>query len=81
MSRRKLYDLFDRAGTTPADFIRRERVEHAARLLESRSQATSISDVAFDAGFTDTTTFSRVFRRYFECAPHEWATNSSFGAK
>ena len=76
ISRRKLYDLFDRVGTTPADFIRRERVESAAELLRARSATTSISDIAFETGFTDTTTFSRAFRRYFECAPHEWATKS-----
>jgi AraC family transcriptional activator of tynA and feaB len=81
MSRRKLYDLFDRAGTTPADFIRRERIERAARLLHARSGTTSISDVAFEAGFADTTTFSRVFRRYFGCAPHEWAMNSPLAAQ
>jgi AraC family transcriptional regulator, positive regulator of tynA and feaB len=75
ISRRKLYDLFDRARTTPADFIRRERVERAAGLLQTRSETTSISDIAFGTGFTDTTTFSRVFRRYFGCTPHEWSAD------
>jgi AraC-like DNA-binding protein len=72
VSRRKMYEIFEASGETPADVIRRERIQRAASMLEDRAQAWSISDVAFASGFGDVTTFTRAFRRYFGVTPREW---------
>ena len=72
VSRRKLYEVFEGSGETPADVIRRERIQRAATMLTDRSQNWSVADVAFATGFSDVTTFSRAFRRYFGVTPREW---------
>ena len=72
VSRRKMYEIFEASGETPADVIRRERIQRAASMLDDRSQPWSISDVAFSCGFADVTTFTRAFRRYHGVTPSEW---------
>lgn len=71
ISRRKLYEIFEKAGEGPADFIRRERIQAAARALE-QNDTLPIASIAFDVGFADVTTFTRAFRRYFGATPTDW---------
>lgn len=77
VSRRKLYEIFELNGEPPADVIRRERIQRAAVMLEDPSQSWSISDIAFSLGFSDVTTFTRAFRRYFGVTPREWRQRTS----
>ena len=72
VSRRKLYEIFESSGETPADVIRRERVQRAASMLDDKGVTTSIADVAFMTGFSDVTTFTRAFRRYYGVTPRDW---------
>lgn len=72
VSRRKLYEVFEASGETPADMIRRERIQRAAGMLANVSNTWSIADVAFGCGFSDVTTFTRVFRRYYGVTPRDW---------
>jgi AraC-like DNA-binding protein len=73
VSRRKLYQVFAEAGLAPADFLRRERLRAAARLLAVGSPgARSVEQVAYTCGFDDPTTFTRAFRRAYGCTPREW---------
>ena len=59
-----------RMRTSPGEYLRRLRVEWAARQLRDRS--TSLADVAVRAGFHDQSHFTRVFRRYYGMAPDAW---------
>ncbi|HTM58053.1 MAG TPA: AraC family transcriptional regulator [Candidatus Udaeobacter sp.] len=46
---------------TPADYVRRRRIERARRALTETDQA--IGEIALDAGFCDQSHFTRAFRR------------------
>lgn len=70
ISRRKLYLLFERNDTTPADFLRRTRLRMGERML--RELDAPVADVAVRAGFSDPTTFSRAFRREYGATPREY---------
>lgn len=73
VSRRRLYEIFEASGESPADTIRRERIERAKLELSDPTRlGTSIADIAFEFGFSDVTTFTRAFRRYVGCTPSEW---------
>ena len=66
VSLRLLQALFAESGSSPARFIRDQRLIEARRLLdggESISRAGSLS------GFPDPGTFTRAFRRRFGCTP------------
>lgn len=66
ISLRLLQALFAESGSSPARFIRDQRLIEARRLLdggESISRAGSLS------GFPDPGTFTRAFRRRFGCTP------------
>lgn len=54
-------------GTTPGEFIRRERVRTAYRLLAD--EGLSVKEAAARAGFADQFHFSRVFTRLVGCPP------------
>jgi AraC family transcriptional regulator len=58
------------AGMTPYQFVLRTRLHRAAVLLR-RSDA-SISTIAFDAGFSDLSTFNRRFRRVMGSSPRAY---------
>ena len=57
-------------GITPVVYLNRYRVNQAKRLLAKRQQ--SISEVAWAVGFTDTSYFSRVFRREVGMSPSDY---------
>jgi len=71
-SRRTVYEIFAEVGESPAEVIRRMRVTEAATRLRDAGSVASVTEIAFDCGFADVTTFARVFRRYFECTPREY---------
>lgn len=64
--------LFENAGTTFSDFVREQRLEHAFRLLRERDPASStITTIAYDAGFSEVSSFNRAFRKRFDATPSE----------
>ena len=72
LSYKQLRRQLDReTGETPSQFIRRVRVEHAARLL--REGAGSISEVAYAVGFNSLSYFSRAFREVYGQTPSAYA--------
>ena len=74
-SRTRLFTLFAaEAGLSPNDFLLRCRVERAKELL--RADAAPLTQVALDCGFSSSTYFSTVFRKYVGCTPSEWRTIS-----
>lgn len=66
VSLRLLQGLFADAGSSPAKFIRDQRLTHARRLLDG---GESITRAASLSGFSDLGTFTRAFRRRFGCTP------------
>jgi AraC family transcriptional regulator len=57
-------------GEPPLQYISRRRVERAQELM--RSTNTSLSQIAFDCGFSDQAHFSRLFRRLAGDTPRAW---------
>lgn len=70
VSRRLVFQLFEEYGSSPARAIRAERLRRAAFLL--RTSDASISKIARQSGFTDLSTFARLFHREFGALPSDW---------
>jgi AraC family transcriptional regulator len=58
-------------GETPANFLQRIRIEKTAQQLKDYPCKT-ISDIAFDCGFSSVSLFSRTFRKYFGVSAKEY---------
>jgi AraC-like DNA-binding protein len=56
---------------TPTAFIAERRLGQAADLL-AHDRSQSITDIAFEVGFSDSAFFSRCFRRRFGVPPSQW---------
>src|SRR3954464_6325519 len=67
-TKRYLHMLFSDRGTTVSDYIWQARLQNCRQELESHNGKT-ITDVAFSWGFSSSSHFSRVFRKYFGMAP------------
>lgn len=77
VSRRRLYQVFEQVGVSPARFLREERLRVATRMLaDRRRDPRTIEQIAYAAGFDDLRTFARAFRRAYECSPSEWQTTA-----
>jgi AraC family transcriptional regulator, positive regulator of tynA and feaB len=72
-SPRSLHMIFSRGSETLARYILRRRLEECASILKNPlQQARSISDIAFDNGFSSCTHFGKVFREQFGTTPTEY---------
>ena len=67
-SKHYLHMLFSEKGMTVSDYIWQARLQHCRQELEAQGGKT-ITDVAFSWGFSSSSHFSRVFRKYFGIAP------------
>jgi AraC family transcriptional activator of tynA and feaB len=67
-TKRYLHMLFSDRGMTVSDYIWQARLQHCRQELETQPGKT-ITDVAFSWGFSSSSHFSRVFRKYFGVAP------------
>ncbi len=56
---------------TPQNYIRRIRVEKAACLLLANKK-TSVTEIAFDCGFSGSATFARAFKDAYNMSATEW---------
>lgn len=71
-SRATLYRLFARHDQSVAASVWQARLERALRMLcSAESIAMTIGDVALLCGFTDTPTFTRMFKRRYGKTPRE----------
>ena len=71
MSQMQLYrKLKMMTGKTPSQFIRSIRLQKGRELL--RNTALSISEVAYEVGFSDPNYFSRTFRQAYSCSPRDF---------
>lgn len=67
-TKRYLHMLFSDRGMTVSDYIWQARLHHCRQELGGQSGKT-ITDVAFSWGFSSSSHFSRVFRKYFGVVP------------
>jgi len=72
VSARYVQMLFAEMGTTPRAFIQNRRLELAARRLEREGTEVTVTDVAYDVGFNDLSSFCRAFRRRFDMSPRNY---------
>lgn len=71
MSQSTLYrKLKVTAGQSANEFIQNIRLKYAARLLRETSR--TVSEITFDVGFSDSSYFSRAFRKCFGVSPKQW---------
>jgi len=71
LSRVHLYRKVKEAcGKSPSEYIRNYRLLHAMKLL--RSDAVSVSEVAYQSGFNDLSHFSKCFKRAFGMSPSHY---------
>lgn len=70
MSRSKFFKIFKHAlGCTPAEYIIQWRIEHACQLLKA---GKTVTQAAFDSGFTNMSHFSRRFTQRFGITPKHY---------
>jgi AraC-like DNA-binding protein len=67
-TKRYLHMLFSDRGITVSDYIWHARLQQCRNELETQNGKT-ITDVAFSWGFSSSSHFSRVFRKYFGIVP------------
>ncbi|WP_292935338.1 helix-turn-helix domain-containing protein [Noviherbaspirillum sp.] len=73
MSRRSLYYLFDRMGETPHAYILGMRLEAARKsLADPREADKTITQLAYEFGFSDAAHLSRAFHERFGVSPSGW---------
>jgi len=70
VSVRTVFSAFAAIGLTPAEYIRRQRIEAAEARLSS--SGVSVTDIAISVGFADVTTFARCFKRRHGVTPSQW---------
>jgi AraC family transcriptional activator of tynA and feaB len=68
-SRSALYRLFRVRGHPVMEFVSEKRLTKAFASLADPDNSLTIADVAASCGFDDPSSFSRMFRRRFGCAP------------
>ena len=80
MSRAHFSRMFKKhTGMSPAEFVLKERMERAAKLLSDTK--LSVKQVSLYCGFADPNYFSKAFRRTYATSPVEFRTTGMFAAR
>ncbi len=74
VSERTLTRAFAQHNQTPMDVLRRLRLQASHRAL-TEGRAGNVTSAALDAGFSDLSHFSRVFRAAYGCTPQSLLTH------
>lgn len=69
--KRKFKKVF---GETPGKYIVDQRLQKAAKLLTSTNKR--ITEICFESGFSNLSTFSKSFSKKYACSPSEYRNNS-----
>lgn len=72
VSPRYVQMVFAGMATTPLAYIRRKRLERAARALRDAREGCNITDLSFSLGFNDLSHFSRAFKAFYGVGPREF---------
>jgi AraC-like DNA-binding protein len=71
ISSRSVQGVFERLTTTASAFILEARLQRAVERLTADRYA-SITELAFECGFSDSGYFSRCFREHFGLSPRDY---------
>jgi AraC-like DNA-binding protein len=72
VSPRTVQNVFERLSTTASAFILDQRLRQAAERLRAERGRCSITQVAYDCGFSDSAYFSRCFHKTFGVSPRNY---------
>jgi AraC-like DNA-binding protein len=72
VSPRSVQTVFERLSTTASAFILDQRLSHAAERLRAERGRVSITQIAYDCGFSDSAYFSRCFSRNRGVSPRAY---------
>lgn len=75
MAPRSLRRRLEEEGHSFRDLVEAERRQLATRLLEGSEM--KLDEMATQLGYSDTASFTRAFRRWFDCAPGEYRRSRS----
>ncbi|WP_428030754.1 helix-turn-helix domain-containing protein [Ancylobacter sp.] len=75
-SRATLYRAFAQNDVTIMDTVREVRLAMSRKLIETAA-GRSISVIAYDCGFKDSSSFGKLFRSRFGASPSEWRSQFS----
>ncbi len=73
VSARSVQNVFERLSTTASAFILEQRLRQAAERLRHERGRTSITQIAYDCGFSDAAYFSRCFHKTYGVSPRNFA--------
>jgi AraC-like DNA-binding protein len=80
ISERHLYNILGGSGITLADWIRTQRLERCRNdIAASAFHATPIASIARGWGFTDPSSFTRMFKNAYGMSPREWRHQANTG--
>jgi AraC-like DNA-binding protein len=72
ISNRYLRQLLEESGASFTDLVLEHRLDSARQMLVDPAQVEKrITDIAYDAGFSDLSYFNRAFRRRYSAAPRD----------
>jgi AraC-like DNA-binding protein len=69
---RHVHRVFAAFGMTPSNYILEGRLNLAAASLRDIKGTADITHVGLDSGFSDSTTFSRAFRKRYGVSPRDY---------
>jgi len=72
VSPRSVQTVFERLSTTASAFILEQRLAQAAGRLRAERGKTSITQIAYDSGFSDSAYFSRCFHKIYGISPRDY---------
>jgi AraC-like DNA-binding protein len=73
ISERHLYNILGAGGITLADWIRTQRLQRCRNdIAGSAFHATPIASIARGWGFSDPSSFTRMFKNAYAMSPREW---------
>jgi AraC-like DNA-binding protein len=72
ISVRYVQSLFQATGSTAQQFIREQRLRHAADLLANQYKKVTVTEIALAAGFSNSSHFAAAFKQLFDCTPSEY---------
>lgn len=80
VSARTVQNVFERLATTTSGFILDRRLDTAAQALAQGLAGRTITNLAFECGFSDSAYFSRCFRHRYGASPREYLRGHGAGA-